>query len=1108
MKKSIFENRFVFLSVLTLAVTALLIFTALPTCAKTTRAAAYAITLYGDKADNAMKISEQDNIRYFDMTEEWDFYGDAANVRRYTENGFCTACAILDTNEAVGETVFTLELSNDLSEYNVVCFGIECTFVSYAPSRVNAEIRMTDYSGNRVSAQTYLKAAETDGDTYTALVCFDISEFAGRDDAATFTVTLTYDPNSPPDIIRIANPYAMAGDNEGFNYAERYLTNSLKASVGAFGMKSGAVRPDERGNAVLAGSFVLAEQPKNGSDAFLELCLSHVTSGGLTVTVSYDAGNTENFSRVGIVPDKNGRASVILPFTVSERLADFELSFDGMTCDGYFKLDNIILHSANTGSFDYDTEIGRVNEMNLNGNTITFSGVMERDSVREYGNASLCFYAVPGWSDNHIGSAVEIGRTKMSTRFDCTVDLSDYAGIADAYMFFAAVCTDDGDIIPLSRPAYPTATELSEKTLSNIGLYGAAAVGVFESNTSHVIVDVPLDRLLNVSDEGDTPLSLSYTVYSPAFRRIGEDGAIQRAEYPSEGTGADGTEVTVIETSVRQTSVSLGLLRELDSEINFYISAGLEVYLRLSSETVIPTLTYSSANDGANHYAVLPDSAEGRYLYVAVLRLLCRRYDNIAGFVMGYSVNNGDETGDIGEDDIAVYAKRIAEVCRLTYNAASSEISDIIVVVPFDEGSAEDSDFRHADPVTLNAMMSMYIDRIGNVPWAVMYCTDELYDIVGVSETDVDTLFDDDTVLSDKNGAVTRLSRLTDDLGFEGSCATFYFYEPSYETIGAGYEVAADFDTYSEYLAEMFARLCESTHARAVFLSLAGLSENIDHEFYSCLKKIENAPTTGSGRRSVSDFTAISATDADDIISKMRSSVSIWDFTNQFYPLGWIAGGGVESCLTIYSDLFGETEDDRYSRVLRSVITLDSSYGSPKREGTAAGIVMRNLSRSVNLEEVGMLTFTLALNHPGQIIGSGDEGGTVVFIIGSDDCRAEFTAENVPYGQIRTYVCDLTEYEFSDKVDYMGILVYGNHETYLDLSCVNACSETLAKTDLADIFAAPISDVQSADTSAIVLVSGIVFVVSVSAAILLIRHDFEEKRERAERQNKRERIRR
>lgn len=1093
---------------------------ALPVSAKTTRAASYALSGYDGNETDVFASENGGGIRLLDMTAPWDFFGDAMHVKRHMENGYCTAYAILDTDECDGETTFTLELSNDLSDYNMICFGVGFTSTAASPAPIKAELEFSDYSGNRAVSQTYLQMPGED-DSAENSICwnmlyFDLSGFDGRDDSAEFTVTLIYDPSAPPNVIRITNPYAAVEDKGGFSYIGQYLTHSLKASAGVFGMKSGAARPDDRGQVRLSGPLVLPEQPPVGSDAFLEIRLSRFVSGGLTVGVGYESGEAAYSGRIYLTSDGESSEIFTIPVDMTDRLQSIELNFDSMVCDGYFKIGSIKLHSADTAPLTGSPDIGKVTGLTRNGNSILFSGVMERDAVREYDDTALRFYAVPGWSSDSTEDAVEIGQMKVSTRFDYTADLSAYPYLADAYRFFAGICTEDGEILPLSPPVYPAAADITEKTLSNVGLYDAAAVGVFESNASHVIVDVPLDQLLTVTaEDGDASTSLSYTVYQTATRRIGADGVISRAEQPSEGTAADGTEVNVVETRLEQAAVNHTLLRTLDSEINFYISAGIEVYLRLSSETVIPGLTYAA--DQAEHYALSLETPEARYFYTALVRFLCRRYSGLAGIVTGYSVNDGLHTGDTGDENAAVYARELAEICRLTYNAASTEIADILIVLPFGDGEGPgEGPFRSVDPKTLNVMMSSYLEEMGTVPWVMMYCTEDLTDILGTDILYGDALAED-AKHSDSGGAAQRIRQLADELGVEGSAAIMYYYEPEYETVMFGFSSTPGMTVYTEYLAEMFAKLCGSTRARAVFLSLDRLSDRLDHEFYSCLKKTESTPVSeGSYRRSVSDYLAVPSDSVADTLAGTASQTAIWDFTDKFYPLDWIAGGGVESCLTVYSDLFSEEggTEDRYARVLRSVITLDEAYSSPEREGTAAGIVLRNLTRSVDLSAVDYLEFTFALNHPGMIVGTGHEAGTVVFIVGSDDCRAEFAVENASYGRIQKYVCDLTDYEFRGKVDYMGILVYGDHEIYLDLSSVNAYSDTLSQPELETVFAAaPEDDAPEADHGAIVLVSGIVFVGSVSAAVLLIRHDVEEQRERRkrlreEKHTKRERIRR
>ena len=415
-------------------------------------------------------------------------------------------------------------------------------------------------------------------------------------------------------------------------------------------------------------------------------------------------------------------------------------------------------------------------------------------------------------------------------------------------------------------------------------------------------------------------------------------------------------------------------------------------------------------------------------------------------------------------------------------------------------------------------MLSSYFKNIGTIPWVMMYTTDDLNGIFGREILSGEDLSAQDKI-SDSRGTVQKIRQFLSELEMEGSAAFMYYYEPSYESVMRGYAGTSGMADSAQYLAEMFAKLCGNTRARAVFLSLDRLNNRLDHEFYSYLKKAESAPvsggSTGSYRRSVSDYIAVSA-DRTELPASMISRTTLWDFTDQFYPLGWIAGGGVSSCLTVYSDLFSENSEpgERYSRILRSVIALDKDSASPERKGIAAGITLRNLSRTIDLSGVDALEFTFALNHPGMIVGTGHETGTVVFIVGTDDFRAEFTVQDAAYGQIQTYVCDLSDYEFRDRVDYMGILVYGDHEMYLDLSSVSAMSRTMPQDELERLFAVqPLNDAPEADRAMIIVVSGIVFIASASTAVLLIRHDMEEHRERRkrlleERHSRRERIRR
>lgn len=1058
-----------------------------PVSASAVPIASYAQAGYtGSETDVFAPDLKTDGIRRLDMTAPWDFLGDAMHVKRHIRNGYCTAYAILDTDECDGVTTFTLEMADDLSDYRVLCFGIGFTSRSEHPSPIFAELELTDSEGNCAVSQTELQMPDGEFDVkniWWNLLCFDISDFEGRSDTAQLTITLTYHPSAPPNVLRLTNPYVKAETTDGFAYVERYLTNSLNEETGTFAMRSGAARPDDRGQLRLNGSFVLAEQPLPGSQAFLEIGLSRVRSGSLTVGIEYENEDLA-VTKINLAADTGSDSgSFVIPVDMADRLKSFTLTFDGIVCEVYFKVDFLRLHSENYVELEGNPELGRVTSLKRTGTSVVFSGEMKRDAVKEYSDSVLHFYAIPGWTSDDLSTAVEIGQMKLSTRFDYTADLSAYPYLADTYRFFAALVTDTDGLLPLSAPVYPKASDIPEQLVSNVGLYDAAEVGVFESNVSHVIVEVPLDHLLidpQIQEE-DGAASMSYTVY--------------RSERTEDGGN-------VLSTRTAKTPVNHTFLRKLDSEINFYISAGLEVYLRITAENAIPGLTYEEP--GAAAYAVCTNTPEARHFYASVVRYLCRRYSGISGLILGDEVNLGHMTGGGADDrNAAVYAHELADLCRIAYNTASSEIADILIVLPFGPVSAvpeNAGEFRSIDPRTLTVLMSSCLKGMGTVPWAMMYCTENLTDILGVESLSGDAL-SPEAKFSDISGTARRIDQLTDELAVDGCSVILYYYEPSYEKTLLGFRNTPELGSYSEYLAEMFAKLCGSTRAHAVFLSLERLKSHLDHEFYSYLKHAESLPDTGSaavsGRRSVVDFEALPVSSAADELTHAVSQTDIWDFSDSFHPLGWIAGGGVSSCLTVYSDLFSsENPDaDRYTRVLRSAISADSE--SYARTGMAAGISLRNLSRTVDLSGVDYLEFTFALNHPGFVMGDGHESGTVVFLVGSDDRRAEFKVSEAIPEQVLTYVCDLTEYEYRDQVDFMGIMVYADHDVYLDLASVRAYSNTLSPEELSAVFApVPAAEDAPVDYETVVVVSVIVFILSVSAVLLLIRHDAEERRER------------
>ncbi len=1106
------SRKFLFLQIFLTLLMAFLILS-LPVSARTIYAAAYTVTGYSG-TETAVFAPESGDVRRLDMTnrETWDFSGDAMKLRSHIKDGWEKAMAILDPEECDGQTTFELQLADDLSAYEILYIGVGMS-AKQPLSAVRAELTLSDASGNIAVARTEIPEPEewTSGQVEWSLLAFDLSAFDDRDDMESLRLTLTYDEDTPPYVLQITNPYAKNEENSGFDYVERYLTNTFTVSEGTFAMKKGSARPDGRGNIRLCADFILAEQPRLGSDVFLEVTLSHVTSGNLTVMIEYENGNVVSYGRLSMNSSGQRRDAYTIPIETNARLKSFELRFDSVVCDNFFTVESIRLYATERVEVTGNADLGKVTSITHQGDSLVFSGEMERNAVRKYSDYTLGFYAVPGWTSDDLTTAVQIGQMKISTRFDYTANLSAYPDLAGTYRFFVGLTDGEGNVLPLSSPVYPDATKLPETKLSNIGLYDAASVGVFESNASHVIVDVPIHELLVVTDaeeqSGNLPY-LSYTLYSTTTRRPTVKGERNRAEKPTSSSG------NILGTRVEKQWLNRDLLRRLDDEINFYISAGLEVYLRLTSKESIEIENLTYGEGGAFAYAVCPETPEARYLYTAIVRFLCDRYNGIGGLIVGENVNDGRYTGGgMDGENAAVYARELAEVCRLTYNAAFERIPDILIVLPFGESTQipDASDpFGYIAPESLTVMLSSYLEHMGEVPWVMMYCTDGTESIVSA-----DLLMEQvdgagmEVRYSDRESLPWRIKQRTNDLGLDGSADILYFCKPNYEDVRRGFALNGE-GSLEEYLAEVFAELCSSTRARAVFLSLEAMGGQLEHEFYASLK---NTETSSGGiqtvRRSVSEGYCVPIEDATDKLATATGVYMLWDFTDKFYPLGWIAGGGVSSCSTVYSDLF----DGGYARALRSVITPDVNDEGIR--GTAAGISLRNLSRTADFTGVDYLEFTFALNSMGLLMGTGQESGSVVFVLGSDDRRVEFEVKSVAYGQALTYFCDLSDYAYRDKVDFVGVMVHAENEVYLDLASVKVYSKTLDSVALQEVFFPKTEEESPVELYTIVVTAGIVCAISLMAAGLLFRHDAEERRERQllrqaeeERRRKRERIRR
>lgn len=1008
---------------------------ALPSLADEAVAAAYSASDYDGNEADVFAPASSDSIQLFPIdADNWTFTGlcDRSGTRANGDITFAYAGINAMVPEGGEKTEFTLDLSQsrcDMGNYKTLAFGI-------------ALIGLTDRLYD-VEAVFYSGSEKIIGDAYVGvgwnMFYLDISAASGM--ASHVKITISYDDEVPMSV-RISSPYAMKSAAAGFVTAEKYSTDKLTATEGQCTQRSGKIKP-ESGRAVLEGNFVTTEKYGAGDTVYFEFSVGGVNSGNFTLGLTYKNNPEKVYSNKISLSGTNadGSGIYLIPMTLSGDLYGFSMQFDNVSCDVLFDLNYVRLHAMPVTPAEAVPEIGSLTKITKTTDGLVLSGSMERAAVSQYssdkgGDGLLRFYALDSLKMDDISAAVEIGSIKLTTVFEYTVKLSDYPSVGDFCMFFAAVKDSEGNILPLSKPRFADAPSLGENTVSNVGLFQPATVGAFESNASRVIVDIPLDEFL-IQSEAVAGTVLSYTVYT-------DDGAQKR--------------------TVKLDSEKLS---GLDADIGFYISAGIRVYLRFSAYSPIENLTYGAQN--CDSYSFYVDDSESRAFYTALVRFFAKRYPGIKGFQTGIAVNLEKYTGaDLS--NVSSYVSSLADMLRLTYNAASDYLDAFCVIVPFmDVGGQEDHGGIPTE--TLSIMLSSRLSEIGQIPIVMMYSFDELEDY-------------------------TELPYAVCEMASELECAEFggimYFYEPTLDYLNEKYgQYLSGFPeegySYTDFTAQAYTELTEKlgkNRTRGVFFSMENTNLQNNHDFYSYLKH------AGESGRYVYDAAAKPAGDSYD---SYAGCYRLFDFSDKYYPNGWIGGGGVESCLTDYSYIYKE-ENGGSSRVL----TAEFKKGDYSGISGAAGITLCNFSDTVDMSQLDLAVFDIALvdsTNAKEEIATVEKSGTVVFVIGTDETRAEYYAEDLLFGRTYSLECALGGYENLKNVDYIGIMVYSDSELKLELSSVELYSDTIGSEDIKALFEEKPESQKSPNYKGIALFAFTVAAVTILIFVFMARVEREEEEE-------------
>ncbi len=947
----------------------------------------------------------------------------------FSQRWLVPADGVRVSRQVIDDTpVLQLNLRDSFSENQVkITYDEPCTLAGYDVVSVLLNIGGVETEGPsyyRVSVEISLSGGEkafseawVSPNGWQELV-MDISD---AEEMEAFTVTVFCDGVPLPKMLRIASLHLDY--SERYDHIERYSTHFFEVSGGRLGGAGDRiVLHPYGGTADLEGDFVLREIPQDRTQAFMLVTLSGQISGG-SVTMGYRTAyhGSVSYADSGALALQNGTYVYSFPFIVSEDMISYCLSFRNVALSG----SGITVESVSV-IFTEDiplqtTGAGFVSGISLNGENgrLTIEGSVSQAVVSSYKKDELVVYAVPFTSsprlegDHVLWEGTEILRSKLYMNFELVLDAELTSRYAGTHMFYAAVEGEEHDPILLSHPRGVDHAVHRVEDNSIVGIEGASAVGVFESNASHVIVDMPFDRLV-------------LQVIKPEMLEDGQGGRAVLDD-AVKLVAADGTMILL----------DKAFLDELLAEIGFYSSANLEVYLRVTdADTVfVNNIGRLTAWDMEIYSAILSAvfSMESQLMKEAV-----------SGVILGEAVTyTKEQFHDISAYD---YASRLNTLMQVTYSTMNLYLdpSGICVIVPF----LEKGDYN----AVVSQMIAFHNERTGGIPWYLMFAfshSGEGDGFVSV-RSEAESLMESSRTFGSAGQAIGHL----------------FFYIPDVEN--SADEITLAYNSFCEYV----------RNPRAVFLSVRALVDDRKEQLYRLLKNIRKEEKNSV----IETITAEYMEDgAEDI-----PSYTVWDFSNLYHNDGWVSGGAVSGCGTGRSEIFSQ-----FGGISRRA--LRTKVYSNFENSMASAIILRNFSYAIDLNGADDLVFRFS-------VAETEELSTLIFVLGNERIRAEYTLTDVLPGMVHTVRCPVAEFSGKDRVAYIGVMVYSGESAVLEIESVKVQSGSLSHDEMAALFAPPTAALAEKSFAGF-YIAGILGVITVFLAVMLIRRDREDVEQKNEQQS-------
>lgn len=821
-----------------------------------------------------------------DFSGHWEFSGDVPSHPTRGEDGELGMLLLRDITTREGYLSFQYLDSVSLRGSSSLCFGIYIG--ADAGNTALYTITTTISCGNNTMVGTVQIESDQWYVVYSA-----IPSAAQRRDVDSIQIRIDSSDGSTPSLVRLSSPCRT---DTNCAFVNRFSTEQFTASLGEVKNESAHIllTPDNGGAVSLSAELLLPQYVEpTVSGWYMAVTVSGTADGG---TLSIGASYGENWYSSASLSVVAGTHTYYLPVPDPSYTADTEVLYGGSygalqgIPDGYslhfqgvksatstpFQMTKVVFYPKSTASTWQDGNLGSVTSLTVEDDRVLCSGKLTRQAVIDYSDSDIALLAVPLWDRYTLDNAIELSTMRVSKNFTFTLQADNVRTYASAYLFYAAIRTEvpvqdptaEPEIVylPIAEPQMLTGTDPVPCSVSMFGLHGADTVGVFESNVSHVTVDVYWDRLL--SDSG-TGIVCSF------------DG--------------------------KSWHLSQEYLETLDNDVLFYIDAGLEVSLRILSSD-----PFAADASEAETYLPMVDTEDAAAEYGAVLSYLCSRYTKVASITLGKGINHSQYTGFSKTDTPYALMSRVASLAAMTYETARLSIPDVYIVIPFSDDYVYQQNESISDVTTLSPTFALLLfadalGDLGNIPWVASW------------------RFENDTLPGGQTLAETaalpgRWKTMLQQLGISPFQDYLYRWEPESCLV----EEETPYLLTSRY--EALCQALASASPRAVVLSLGRIADKVDPALFADMTYLQDPSGKQIRTRQVISRTGIVTAGQTDKETN-TSRYTLWDFATSYSAEGFIGSGGIGTIATTYSAEM-RTLTGEHTRVLRATVPLREDAGA------------------------------------------------------------------------------------------------------------------------------------------------------------------------------------